>query len=280
MTNILKNEFEYLPKWKLLIKNIFINPLVNYLLPRRLLLHLLKTNRSPLLEESIRSPGGWRSMHLSYERCAPVSVIDKFVLHYGIFPMGLRNRKRLMVGILKELIQDYSKKSHVHIVGVGAGPGTNVIEAMAQAGKSNVTAYCLDLDDEAFAHGEILKKRHGLEADRVKYIKGNAIELEKHVNVTPQIIKLIGIVEYLTDKEVVELLRFAYRVLTNQGVVVTHSISNRHGHERFMKHFLNLRLRYRSVSQLLGILEASGFSNFKVETEPLGIYAAIVGRKD
>ena len=279
MTNNIENDFECLSKGRLIVKNVFINPLVNYLLPRRLLLHLLKTKRSPLLEESIRAPGGWRSMHLSYENNAPVSSVDKFVLRYGIFPMGLRNRKRMMTRILKELIHDFSPKGHVHIIGVGAGPGTNVIEAMARADKDNVTAYCLDLDDESFEHGEMLKKKHGLEPHQVIYIKGNAIELEKHVKVTPQIIKLIGILEYLSDKEVAELLRFAYSVLEHHGAVVTHSICNRHGHERFMKHLLNLKLHYRSVSQLVGMLEASGFSNFHVETEPLGIYSAMVGRK-
>lgn len=273
------DEFETISRGRLIAKIFFINPIINYLLPRRLLLHILKTNRSPLLEESIRAPGGWKSMHLSYEKSTPVSIVDKFVLRFGIFPMGLRNRKRMMTRILKELIQDFSKRSHVHIVGVGAGPGTNVIEAMALAKRYNVTAYCLDLDDEAFAHGEMLKKRHGLEADRVKYIKGNAIELEKHVRVTPHIIKLIGILEYLSDKEASELFKFAYRVLDSHGAVVTHSISNRHGHERFMKHFLNLKLNYRSVSHISGMLEASGFYISHVEREPLGIYAAIVGRK-
>lgn len=279
MSDNLVDDFECLSKGRLIVKNLFINPLVNYLLPRKILLHLLKTNRSPLLEESIRAPGGWRSMHLSYENNTPVSSIDKLVLRYGIFPMGLRNRKRMMTRLLKELIHEFSPRGHVNIVGVGAGPGTNVIEAMAMAERDNVTAYCLDLDDESFPHGEMLKKRHGLEADRVKYIKGNAVELERHVKVTPQIIKLIGILEYLSDKEVAELLRFAFSALDSHGAVVTHSIHNRHGHERFMKHFLNLRLNYRPESHLLGMLEAAGFSNFHLETEPLGIYSAMVGRK-
>ncbi len=273
------NEFETISRGRLFIKNVFINPLINYLMPRKLLLHLLKTKGSPLLEESIRAPGGWRSMHLSYENKDPVSTIDKLVLKFGIFPMGLRNRKCMMTRILKELIHDYSERGHVHIVGVGAGPGTNVIEAMAKAERDNVTAYCLDLDDESFAHGEMLKKRHGLKAERVRYIKGNAVELEKHVNVTPHIIKLIGILEYLSDKEVSDLFRFAFRALGSHGAVVTHSISNRHGHERFMKHFLNLRLNYRSVSHITGMLEASGFSITHAEREPLGIYTAIVARK-
>lgn len=274
-----EDKFESLSKGRIFIKNVLINPLINYLLPRKFLLHLLKTKRSPLLEESIRAPGGWRSMHLSYENAAPVSTLDKLVLRFGIFPMGLRNRKRMMTRILKDLIHDFSAKGHVHIVGVGAGPGTNVIEAMAKAERDNVTAYCLDLDDEAFPHGEILKKRHGLEAHRVKYIKGNAVELEKHVKVTPHIIKLIGILEYLSDKEAADLLRFAHRALDTHGAVVTHSIYNRHGHERFMKHFLNLKLNYRSVSHVSGMLEAAGFSIVHEEMEPLGIYAAIVGRK-
>ncbi len=55
-------------------------------------------------------------MHLSYESSPPVSSIDKFVLRYGIFPMGLRNRKRMMTRILKELIHNYSDKGNVHIV--------------------------------------------------------------------------------------------------------------------------------------------------------------------
>lgn len=275
----IEDKFESFSRGRLIVKNLIINPLINYLLPRKLLLHLLKTNKSPLLEESIKDPGGWKSMHLSYESAAPVSNIDKFVLHYGIFPMGLRNRKRMMTRILKELIHEYAEKGHVHIVGVGAGPGTNVIEAMAKAERDNVTAYCLDLNDEAFAHGEMLKKRHGLEAHRVQYIKGNAVELDKHVKVTPHIIKLIGILEYLSDKEVADLLCFAHSALGTHGAVVTHSIYNRHGHERFLKHFLNLRLNYRSVSHISGMLEAAGFSITHEEMEPLGIYSAIVGRK-
>lgn len=273
------DNFETLSKPRLFIKNVLINPLVNYLMPRKLLLHILKTNKSPLLEESIRAPGGWRSMHISYENKEPVSALDKLVLRFGIFPMGLRNRKRMMTRIIKDLIHDFSSHGHVHIIGVGAGPGTNVIEAMAKAERGNVTAYCLDLDDESFGHGETLKKKHGLEADRVKYIKGNAVELEKHVKVTPQIIKLIGILEYLSDKQVAELFRFAFHALEHHGAVVTHSIYNRHGHERFMKHFLNLDLNYRSVSHISGMLEACGFSIVYEEMEPLNIYAAIVARK-
>jgi hypothetical protein len=268
-------QFEALTGGNRLVRNLFINPMINYILPRWLLRKFF-SRRSPLLAACIREPGSWECMRLSYEPEAPQGAVDRMVQKYGSFPMALRNRKRLVSAMLGDLISQYDRP--VHIVGVAAGTGHNIMEGMLRAPKTPSFAYLVDLSDGATSFGQQLAQRLGL-AERTKFISGNVLEIERFVDVPPDITVAVGILEYFTDEQAVELAKAMYRAAPPGGAFLANSIMAAHGSDRFLRTVMGLHLNYREPSQLCQVLAQANYGGFTVRCEPLGIYSIVVGFK-
>jgi len=268
-------QFEALTTFDRLARDYLVNPMINYILPRWLL-RLLVRRRSPLLEACAREPGSWECMRLSYEAEEARGPIDRLVQKYGSFPMALRNRKRLVSTILGELISTYDRP--VHIVGVAAGTGHNIMEGMLRAPQVPSHAYLVDLCDGATGFGRQLAQELGL-AERTTYIQGNALEIEKLIDVRPDITVAVGILEYFTDEQVMDLAKAMYRATPAGGSFLTNSILPAHGSDRFLRTVLGLHLNYRRPEHLRRLLGEAGYTDFEVRDEPLGIYSIVVGRK-
>ncbi|HRZ86678.1 MAG TPA: class I SAM-dependent methyltransferase family protein [bacterium] len=272
-------EYEVLTPAQVVVKKALINPLMNYVLPKSLVLYGINKSRSPLLKESILRPGGWRSMEISYENGPHVDWVDMLALKFSTFPMSLRNRRKLVARVICGLINHYAAAGHVNILGIGAGTGTNVMSGMAQSGKKNVSAHLIDLDSDAFEYGQGLCRKYGLHEDAVSFIEGDAVDIKSHIKVTPQIVKLVGIIEYLSDDEVRKLLAVSRDALPRGGSILSHSISRAHGVDRFTRRIFNLNLTYRSDTRVMELMGEAGFGDFRVRHEPLGVYSVIVGVK-
>ncbi|MDP8263553.1 MAG: class I SAM-dependent methyltransferase family protein [Candidatus Ancaeobacter aquaticus] len=272
-------EYEVITPLQSIIKKIVLNPFINYILPRAWILHTIENSKCDLLKESVARPGGWRSMEISYENGQYKDFLDMVALRHSIFPMGLRNRKKLFSKVIAELIKRYAPDGHVNILGIGAGSGANVMSGMVLSETENVSAFLIDLDSDAFEYGKNLCKSLGLSDGAVSFIQGDAIDVKTHIQVSPQIVKLIGIIEYLSDAHVESLMKVAYGALVDGGSIVTHSISDKHGVDPFARRIFNLQLRYRTVDEVCALLKKAGFSNFKVQHEPLGIYSLISAEK-
>ena len=280
MSLIAEEPFETLSPLRQLSKALIINPIINHLIPKKLLVDFLKQSRSPLIQESLRSPGSWRCMKISYENKSPVDFVDRIVAQYGTFPMSLRNRKRLVVRKMVRLIQHYLDKGDVDIqvVAVGAGSGANTIEALARHPHKNVIAHLFDIADEAFQEGEELKRRHAV-VERVHFIKADMRSMPDYIRTTPQILELVGILEYFTDEEVLKFLRDVARYLNRESSLVVNSIEDAHGVRSFLKKAFNFELIYRSPEQMMGLLTQAGYGDFDVEREPLKVYSVITAHK-
>ena len=151
--HVSQEPFEELSWFQELSKKYIVNPLINHLLPRDVLIKYLKESKSPLIQESLKRPGSWRCMKISYENKPPVDFIDLIVSRCGTFPMGLRNRKRLVVRKMVNLIQHYLDEgvSEVNVVAVGAGTGANTIEALSTHPNKNVIAHLFDIADACYS---------------------------------------------------------------------------------------------------------------------------------
>ncbi len=271
-------EFEDFSGFRKCLKKFFFNPLINYVIPPSFLKNVLANSKSDLAKESLVSPGSWKSMQISYENKPPKDFIDKIVLQLGSFPVGLRNRHKLVVVQMADLIKRYKDKDSILIVGIGAGRAFNAMMAMKESGLPNVRGYFIDLADEAFEPAKKLAKSLGL-ADKVKYIKGDAKNLANMLPKQADILKLIGIIEYLDDEHVLNLLKIGYENLCDDGTVITHSIQPTHGIEPFLQNVFNLHLKYRTVPEVIALLEKSGFEIIDIAPEPLGIYEIIRAKK-
>jgi cyclopropane fatty-acyl-phospholipid synthase-like methyltransferase len=197
--------------------------------------------------------------------------------------MALRNRKRYVTTKIGALINEFSESNeHIHLVGVGAGPGTNTQEGILKSGidKERVTAYLIDMDSDAFDYGREAAKKRGLQ-DRVHYVEGDAREIRKHLpqGIQPHICKMIGIVEYLTDEQLLEILEAIREVLVPGGAVITHSLEDYHNSGPFLHRILNWHIHTRTEQATIDILKQAGFDELESFTTPMKIYSVITARK-
>ena len=276
VTLITKNiHFESFGPVKRLVKKLLVNPFANFA-PAGLLKKLLEMGDSDLAKANWKDPGGWKSMVISYDG-NPEKLADKILVNAGTIPTALRNRRRLGAHAIASLI-DESDHHPAHILCVGAGPGRIIMDAMLLA-KNDSFATLVDLTDEPFAHGLARAKAEGL-ADRVRFIQADVRDgIEAVLDRKPDITKMIGICEYLTDAQISEIAYALAKVMPAGSSIVFNSISKSHGTDRFFRRVFGLNIIHRSPKQLQDLLEPAGFTDFVSHREPLGVYHIIIGRR-
>ena len=80
------------PVRKLYNRFVFF-PIVNYLVPKPLLLFVLRHSKSPMIQASLKEAGSWQSMMVCYDNHPPNGIVDGWVRKYGSYPIGIRNRR-------------------------------------------------------------------------------------------------------------------------------------------------------------------------------------------
>lgn len=256
------------------VKRALINPLANYA-PAGALKALLRFGKSQLAAANWADPGGWQSMVISYNgHCRQIA--DRILVRGGTMAMALRNRKRLGAFLIARFI-DQAEDGPAHVLCLGAGPGQIILEALAQA-RRGASATLVDRSADAFDFGRQLAARRGL-ADRVRYVQADVRDLRQLLDGPPDIVKMLGICEYLDDQQVVTIARAAADVMPDRSVIIFNSLSPAHGTDRFFRRVFGLHMIHRSPRQLQGLMAQAGFGDFLVHREPLGVYHVIVGRK-
>ncbi len=266
-------EFERQGLLHRLLKTTVTNPLANHL-PVGLLKALLRFGKSELAAANWVDPGGWRSMVISYDG-RPRQIADKLLVSGGTMSMALRNRKRLASRLLARLI-DSAVSDPPHVLCLGAGPGHIIMDAMNQAQRDAI-ATLVDLNPETFEYGRRQAERLGL-SESVRYVQGDAREVEKYLDRPPDMVKMLGICEYLEDSEIVDIVASAAEVMPPGGPIVFNSLSKAHGTDRFFRRIFGLHMIHRSPVELQTLMQQVGFADFNSIPEPLGVYHVIVGR--
>ena len=267
-------DFEQHGPLKRALKTVLGNPIANYM-PAGLMRGLLRLTESELASANWADPGGWRSMVISYEG-KPRQIADKLLVGAGTVPTALRNRRRLATRLLARLI-DQADHDDVHVLCLGAGPGLIVIDALTQATR-RAHATLVDISPDAFDYGCSLAAQKGV-VDRVRYVLGDIRDIEKLLDAPPDIVKMIGICEYLTDEQIIEIVQATAGVMPRGASIVFNTISQAHGTDRFFRRVFGIHMTYRDVTHLQGLLGQAGFGNFAAFPEPLGVYNVVVGRR-
>ncbi|MFP4356767.1 MAG: SAM-dependent methyltransferase [Phycisphaerae bacterium] len=267
-------DFERLSPAARLAKKLLINPIANFM-PATITRALLRWGQSELAASNWKDPGGWRSMVISYEG-KPKLLADKILVGGGTIPMALRNRRILAGRILARLI-DHAHADCAHILCLGAGPGMIVMPAMAQA-ESDSRATLVDLSADAFEFGRAQAEQLGL-SDRIRFIQADVRDVEKLLETPPDIVKMMGICEYLTDEQIVAIASAAANVMPDGAAIVYNTISRSHGTDRFFRRVFGLNMNHRSCQQLQDLMQQAGFGDFQAVAEPLGVYHVVLARK-
>ncbi|MFA6133151.1 MAG: class I SAM-dependent methyltransferase [Phycisphaerae bacterium] len=268
-------EFEKFSPLARASKTLLINPFANYA-PSGMLRWLLKMTRSELAEANWADPGGWRSMVISYDG-RPRQWADKLLVGSGTIPTALRNRRVLAARIIARLI-DQCPRQPAEVLCVGAGPGQIIMDALSQARLESL-ATLVDLSDAAHDHARSSARKRGLDG-RLKFIKGDVCNISSMLaGYRPDIVKMIGICEYIPDEPLVAIVRSLAAVMPAGAPVVANSLSRSHGTDRFFRRVFGLHMIHRSDVQLQAILATAGFGSFFSVPEPLKVYDVIVARR-
>ena len=94
------------------------------------------------------------------------------------------------------------------------------------------------------------------------------------------IVEVVGILEYMNQKEIVEIFSLVYRTLEPGGVLITSNII--HNIERhFISKAVGWKMTYRSANNLVSFLLDAGFSLDKMKTyyEPQQIHCVVIATK-
>jgi cyclopropane fatty-acyl-phospholipid synthase-like methyltransferase len=139
-------------------------------------------------------------------------------------------------------------------------------------------ATLVDLSGEAFDYGRQVAKEKGLEG-RVRYIQADARDIARLLDAPPDIVKMIGICEYLTDEMIRGIAKAVAAAAPPGAPIVFNSLSKAHGTDRFFRRVFGLHMIHRTPEALEALLAAEGFGDFVSTPEPLGVYHVIMGRR-
>jgi len=267
-------EFERHGPLRRALKAVVINPLANYL-PAGWLRGALRFGKSEMAAANWKDPGGWQSMVISYEG-HPRQVADKLLIGGGTMAMALRNRKRLAARVLARLI-DSSESRPAHVLCLGAGPGHVITDAMVQARRAS-HATLVDLNSDAFEYGRQIAREKGV-GDCVDFIEGDVRHVRRMLEDPPDIVKMLGICEYLSDEQIVDIARAVAEVMPAGAPIVFNSLSKAHKTDRFFRRVFGLHMNHRSPEHLQALMARAGFGEFTSVREPLGVYHVVVGRQ-
>jgi hypothetical protein len=113
----------------------------------------------------------------------------------------------------------------------------------------------------------------------MSFVCGDARDIKTYLSEPPAVVKMLGLCEHLTDRQIVDIAGSVAAVMPAGAPILFNNITRRHGNDRFLRRVFGVHMTYRSVEEISGLMRAAGFDNFTIHREPLGVYHVIVGHR-
>ncbi len=229
--------------------------------------------------------GTWRALDIIYNRRFGQAkglrgVIDNF---WGNMPncQAVRNRLKLVKQEIRRAILRFSNHQEVRILSLAAGSAQGVIEVVAELKVRGirVRALLLDIDSTALDYAIQLAREHGV-ADQIETVKSSVAQVARvSRDFRPQIIEMLGLLDYIPQDKAIRLIRKIYESLEIKGIFLTCNV--RSNPERyFLKWVINWSMIYRTPAELAEIVYEAGFNDCRLIYEPLRIHGLVITQKD
>ncbi len=270
------------------ILNLFFVPLINHL-PKNFQKHIKRSHKSA--EEVINHATSHRAIEVLYKKGTThtsQNIIQK-IMHSVWFntnnAKAVRNRLRLVEKELKLAIDHLvATQSKVNILSIASGSARAVIEVLASIqlppGKTIAVKF-LDKNPEALEYSKDLAKNLSGKY-KLEWITDNASNFPLHYEEQekPDIIEMVGLMDYFHDPWAVRILGLVLDKLTIGGVLITANIVT-NSEQRFISDVVGWKMIYRTPEDLADLALTVGFksNNVKVICEPLKIHAVLVAKK-
>jgi len=165
------------------------------------------------------------------------------------------------------------------ILSLASGTAQGIIEVMQECKREgiNVTAVLVDHDETALQYARELARKNGVEG-QIETKQYNVLFFDRVSNVQPDIVEMMGIVDYLTDQLAITLFKKVWRSLKPNGFLFACHV-HPNSESYFLRHVINWAMTYRTKHEFENLLIAGKFSNPRLITEPHGIHSVAVARR-
>lgn len=182
---------------------------------------------------------------------------------------ALRNRLRIVIKVLRAHIEQLRKQgvTSIHILSLAAGSGKSVLTAAANSDDIVITS--IDSDESAGAASKKLAQE--LNVQNITWHHGDVFDL--HIlpkGYKADIVEIIGLHEYLTDEQSIRLCKSLLPYMKSDGVLVT-SQTHKNPESAIVTQIVDWEMIYRSPKEFTELLEAAGFTQTTLHTEPHAI---------
>lgn len=220
-------------------------------------------------------------------RVFPSGVVDeraKEVFLNMLDCIAIRSRARVMTDHLLHIAAD-SPRQELTVVSLGCGAAVPDIDAanrMKETMGKTVHMKLYDLDRDALRFAEELAHEAGIPEDKVETNAGFYVRAFALPNESVDIVDVLGLWEYLPEKECVKLLQRSYDLLTPGGAIIASNMLDSRRQLKFNQHAVGWPKIYpRSEDTLVDIVAAAGLDTdqltFTVPED--GVYGVMEIRK-
>lgn len=199
---------------------------------------------------------------------------------------AVRNRKVIVTDILEAEVR---RAARVHpnrpvvavfLAGGFVETGVEVARRVSQDG-IRMRGFVLDISRKALDHAKHHAEERGV-GGMFDYIRLNLLDFERveaylhHMDV--DVLEMIGIVDYLTHDQTVQLLRLAKSSLTPNGLVLSGNILKTCWEAPFLYTVINWpRMHHRNTSEFTEMVNSAGFitdaEDMQIHVEPHKVFA-------
>ncbi|AFY62138.1 cyclic nucleotide-binding domain-containing protein [Synechococcus sp. PCC 6312] len=182
---------------------------------------------------------------------------------------------------LAQLLQHYSQQPSTSILSLGSGTAFELLDVLPKIPSLHVTL--IDQDLVALHKTRQVAEKLGC-AGSITLIQNDVLLLAKgqeKLTLPPQkFIYSFGLLDYLTDEQLILILQWIATQLAEQGTVLLTNISPEHPDRLLIKHILEWSPYYRTSSELKEFLVSAGLSPIQLsEVKTTGI-SWVMGRQE
>lgn len=197
--------------------------------------------------------------------------------------MAVRNRLNMVRQELRDFVGS-TKSEQINVLSVAAGSSRGLLEETAMLPRpirDRIQLKLIDISPEAGEDAKELSRQLGI-SDRVETLTKNVLRVNGYLEdgYKANFIEVVGLLDYLEAKHVVNLLKRLRSHLADEGMILFSNIMP--NDERDFTHKIVgwLDMQYRSAEVLEELAREAGFSPrlIRMREEPLKIYNIVCAK--
>ncbi len=206
-----------------------------------------------------------------------------YIWHHLYSVRGTRNRLKMVKKLLRQEIDRlHLDKKEINVVSLGSGSARAVLETIREY-KKNVTINFLGIDKNKYAIAYCKKLAKELGIDHITLIQDkvtNITSIFKDNNFVPDIIEMVGLLDYFSQDRAVNLLAMIRKNMHDKSALITCNI-RKNLEKKFVTSVVSWPMVYRNEIDMSELIVCSGFEpkKGKIIVDPLGVHMLVLIHK-